>query len=568
MLKKLFSFTLLIISALVPLCSQTITLTFTGQDANHRYVQLDRVVINNVTKGWQETLIWNDTILTMQDHTGIEDIDFASNMPFQFSQNNPNPFRNTTEVALAAPSAGGVAINITDMLGREIMGTEYFDFQQAGIHQFRLTFARAGNYIITAHQNGQTTSVKMVCIHGGENNNIEYQGIINKNTGNLSETFPKNSRGMTTQPFTLGDQMEYIGYATINGQEETSHPITQAQTTSQTFTLQFDAVQAETPAVTTASVTDYSFDMAIVGGEVVTDGGMTVTARGICWNTIGNPTVNDNCFQIGDGTGIFSDSLTGLYAGTNYYIRAYAINSIGTAYGEEVSFTTRPADGQPCLITPIIMDVDNNSYNTVQIGNQCWMKENLRTTRYADGTPIEHGNEWSTTVAYWYYPYANSSSPSAFGLLYNWKAVMGYSASSNYNPSGVQGICPYGWHVPSDAEWTQLINYVSSQSQYCCNGSANNVAKALSATTEWSSDGNTCSIGNNLSNNNATGFSALPAGDYYYYSYPLYGSSTVFWTTTASGSEVYVRHFSSSSASVSRQYEEKDSGYSVRCLRD
>lgn len=192
-------------------------------------------------------------------------------------------------------------------------------------------------------------------------------------------------------------------------------------------------------------------------------------------------------------------------------MRAYATNSQGTAYGNELIFTTVAVDGQPCPGTATVTDIDNNTYNTVQIGLQCWLKENLRTSRYANGMSIALGSCTSTTTAYRYYPDNNSSNVPSYGYLYNWKAVMGNSSSSWTNPSGVQGICPTGWHVPSDAEWTQLTNYVSSQSQYVC-GSNIKIAKALASTTGWNSSTNTCAVGNNPSSNNVTGFSAFPVG--------------------------------------------------------
>ena len=90
-------------------------------------------------------------------------------------------------------------------------------------------------------------------------------------------------------------------------------------------------------------------------------------------------------------------------------------------------------DGQPCPGAATVTDVDNNTYNTVQIGTQCWMKENLRTTRYANGTSIALGSSTSSTTAYRYYPDNNSSNVSTYGYLYNWKALMGNSSSSSWS---------------------------------------------------------------------------------------------------------------------------------------
>ncbi len=199
-----------------------------------------------------------------------------------------------------------------------------------------------------------------------------------------------------------------------------------------------------------------------------------------------------------------------------------------------------------------VTDFDGNTYATVQIGEQCWMKENLRTTHYADGTSISHGNTESFDVGYWYYPDDNSSNKATYGLLYNWKAVMRDSSSSSSNPSGVQGICPKGWHVPSYAEWTQLTDYVSSQSEYWCGGNSDAIAKALASTTKWKCSGDNCGVGNNPSTNNATGFSALPAGGYH----GNFGYGASFWSSTyAGGLELYY-----GSAYAHSNYCSKDDG--------
>jgi hypothetical protein len=91
------------------------------------------------------------------------------------------------------------------------------------------------------------------------------------------------------------------------------------------------------------------------------------------------PTLSDNCIHIGQGTGSFSDIVDGLSEETTYYVRAYAINSIGVAYGQEENFTTISPSTFICG-TSTIIDIDGNTYNTVQIGNQCWKRENLRTS--------------------------------------------------------------------------------------------------------------------------------------------------------------------------------------------
>ena len=238
---------------------------------------------------------------------------------------------------------------------------------------------------------------------------------------------------------------------------------------------------------------------------------------------------------------------------------------------DEPSQSTTAKPSRPVTDGPSqpVTDIDGNVYKTVKLGNQVWMAENLRTTRYADGTPIPLGTEASYDVAYRYYPDDNSANVSDYGYLYNWAAVMNGSASSEANPSGVQGICPDGWHVPSDAEWTELENYVSSQNQYVCND-INYIAKALASEEGWNSSTYNCDVGNNPSDNNATGFSARPAGvnDGGFYGY--FGSTVYFWSATRAFGDydAYYRSLHYDYAGVVWNTINKSIGYSVRCVRD
>ena len=233
-------------------------------------------------------------------------------------------------------------------------------------------------------------------------------------------------------------------------------------------------------------------------------------------------------------------------------------------------YNTVVIDEKSCSGTPTVTDYEGNVYATVQIGQQCWMRDNLRTRHYSDGIEIPIGTTSSANTSY-YYNYSSSSIPlPQRGYLYNWSAVMHGASSSEANPSGVQGICPIGWHVPSDAEWTLLTDYVKSQSDYVCGTNTNTIiAKSLAATTEWNTCTNTCAVGNNLSNNNATGFSALPAGIYSNIGYLYSGYYTYFWSTTdTSNSNAWYRSLSYVDVVVHRSSTNKYNGYSVRCLRD
>ena len=667
-MKKTFLLLICLLVCCVAAFSQSVTLTFTAKDVANHYVQLNRVTITNLTKSWQETIYWPDTTLTMQNGTGIADVETCHGASLQLSQNNPNPFTGTTEVSLMVAEEDEVMLDIADVNGKTV-GTNRMR-PQAGIHQFRVTLSTSGTYIMTARQNGQTSSIKMVCNGGGDGNRIEYTG----NGGDASHASATQSKNgpkyTTTHPFNFGDQMEYVGYATINGSEAESQRISQPQGASQTFTLQFAETQHQLPTVTTNAVSNITYTSAMVGGSVISDGGATVFDRGVCYSTNPMPTVSDICVHIGQGTGTFSGNLTGLSENTTYYVRAFAINNVGVAYGNEESFTTTSTlsvmvttdsvicisystatcggnviyngeenilvrgvcwntspnpnvnhnhttdgggvgyftsqltglnpgttyyirayatsvlgtvygsevnfttnatiDAQPCPGAATVTDIDGNSYNTVQIGNQCWMKENLRTTRYANGTTIPLGTITSTITPYRYSPGLDTSNVPIYGYLYNWPAVMRGPSSSLVNPNDVQGICPMGWHVPSHAEWMQLIDYVSCVPLYQCNGYSDYIAKALASTTGWHSYYiTTCAVGNTPSTNNATGFSALPAGYYYGYPFDCIGLYAQFWIATEYNCyDAYNSCVVHCAADVTLSTITKYSGYSVRCVHN
>lgn len=232
-----------------------------------------------------------------------------------------------------------------------------------------------------------------------------------------------------------------------------------------------------------------------------------------------------------------------------------------------------PHDGYPCPAAPTVSDTIGNVYNTVQIGTQCWMRDNLRTQRYADDVIILMGHDTSYTVPYRYRPDDDVTNLDPFGYLYNWKAVMRNSSSSNANPSGVQGVCPNGWHVPSDAEWTQLTDYVSSQSSNCCHNNPSSIAKALASTTGWvaytgSDLDKACYPGYHSYDNNASGFNATAAG-YYFGEYLNFGYNAYFWSSTeVNSTTAYIRSLNYYDAVVSRVNNNKFFGYSVRCVLD
>ena len=176
----------------------------------------------------------------------------------------------------------------------------------------------------------------------------------------------------------------------------------------------------------------------------------------------------------------------------------------------------------------------------------------------------------STNVAY-YYDYSTSSIPLVNrGLLYNWAGAMDTSATAFITDSFIsrRGICPAGWHVPNDDEWSNLFNYVSNVNAYRCNDHITYIAKSLASKDYWDTFSGNCVPGNNQNDNNATGFSAIPAGCGNT-SFTSSGFETLFWTST-SYNGAFATHYSIAAirATVYKSDTNKQYGYSVRCVRD
>jgi len=547
----------LVICTNLSLISQTIELRFTGEDRNHSYVRLDSVQIINYTQDWTETIYYPDTVLILNTGTatGITTLDEVST---SFSGMIPNPSYGISDMNIQVVKEEYVQLSIFDVQGKKI--TELQQLLPAGKHTLRVYLSMPQLYLLKLTMTDIQHTFKIINISNGGQDKIEYYSA-NSEYPMVYEA--EQGKGNSQNPFNMGDNMGYYGYATVNGEEFMSVPIEQIQNQSENFTLLFDTIMITLPSVTTNAISNITSMGATGGGTVTFDGNTTVTARGVCWSTSPNPTLSDSYTTDGTGLGAFTSSINGLTANTTYYVRAYATNSVGTVYGNEESFTTLPptcSDG--------VTDIDGNHYDGVQIGTQCWMKQNLRVTKYANGTSITLDGSTSSSTPYRYYPNGNASNVSTYGYLYNWPAAMNGATTSSSNPSGIQGVCPAGWHLPSDAEWTQLTNYVSSQSSYLCNANVSYIAKAMASTSCWNSDDGTCTVGNTPSANNATGFGAVPAGAYYG-SYEGFGDYAILWSATeGGGTNARLLSLYYNDVGVGRGSGPKSNGFSVRCLRD
>ena len=210
-MKRIFTLSLLLLMCFY---AGAQSLTFTGRGADKRYAQLNRVVVTSYSQGWQETLYWPDTTLSIENATEPEIL--------MLSQNNPNPFNITTEVNLGVAEAGDMTLVIADMNGN-IVETHGSASLQAGIHNYRITLAKPGMYVLAARLNGHETSIKMMCNEGGGNNQIEYTGIVG--------AYDRAS-------LQIGDRMEYVGYIIVDGVERGTRHVMQTLGKSQAVVLQ------------------------------------------------------------------------------------------------------------------------------------------------------------------------------------------------------------------------------------------------------------------------------------------------------------------------------------------
>lgn len=316
--------------------------------------------------------------------------------------------------------------------------------------------------------------------------------------------------------------------------------------------------EATLPVVTTGDISDITGSSAAVGGNLAAYGGTEVTARGVCWNTKKAPTISDNRVVDEYGKQSFTGYLPELRAHTIYYVRVFATNSKGTAYGKEKQFTTGDKGEGGTF------DYFGRTYTYETIGTQTWMTENL-----AYLPSVNPPTAGSMNAPYYYvYGYEGNNADSAtaysfykrYGVLYNWIAA--------------KTACPSGWHLPSSGEIVQLTDYLTNYG-YGFGKSGKDIAKSMTATTGWDSLDIPGSVGYDQILNNRSRFNALPAGQR---TVPRNGmisnirKAATFWTTSEFKMETSLAYalvlFYSHEVVNPFPNADKRNGYSVRCLKD
>jgi uncharacterized protein (TIGR02145 family) len=300
------------------------------------------------------------------------------------------------------------------------------------------------------------------------------------------------------------------------------------------------------PVVITLDAYAITETTAITRGEITSDGGLPIIDKGVCWSTTSNPTITDNTTHDGTGIGVFNTTLTNLVHPTTYYVRAYATNEAGTAYGNQLVFTgglvTNPGLG---------VTYYGITYSSIVLGNgQEWMSENLNTSQYSNGDSIPNIVDnylwYTTTSGGWAFYNNDNQYENTYGKLYNW-----FACTDN------RGLCPIGWHVPTSSEWDSLKTYLGGST-------AGNKIKETGnvhwTNTNW-----------NMATNES-GFTALPGGARIYSgNFSGLNHKGFFWTST-NHSTLYARFTNVQDGSPNLMGPEynnpKQTGYSVRCIKD
>jgi uncharacterized protein (TIGR02145 family) len=396
-----------------------------------------------------------------------------------------------------------------------------------------------------------TTAVSEIsyttAVSGGDVTNEGGTAIISRGVCWNTSADPAIMNSKTTEIAGLGPFTSSITRMTPNTTYYLRAYATNSDGTGYGNQVTFATSQVEVPILTTAEITSITQTTAISGGNITDDKGGSVTARGVCWGILANPTTANSITTNETGTGTFTSSITGLTKNTTYYVRAYATNSMGTGYGDTRSFTAGT-----------VTDIEGIVYHTITIGNQEWMVENLKVTKYNNGdiisttTPATLNIYGESAPKYQWAYSGNNSFVTTYGRLYTW-----YAATDS------RGLCPTGWHVPTDTEWHTLALYLDAGALLDFDESQTAGGKLKeTGTINWSSP--------NTGASNETGFSALPGGERVSFNSQFYaiGENGFYMSSTEYGNDTWYRGMYYNNSGTGRYPASKKDAFSVRCLKD
>ncbi len=628
-MKKITLLLLLLSLTVFKIQGEEIALRFS---ANHTcaYVQLDSIRLVNLTQGGSTVLYYPDTVWTnVPTNIGVID---GGGGDLYLSQNYPNPFTGETYINIGVPDKDIISVGIYDLTGRALTNSKFT--LESGMHRFMFTACDKPAYIINVSSRNYSQQHLMIQIGGGRKSSpvISYIGeSIDPRYG--------HSSGDKSFNFVPGDDLRFIGYALDDHAVIEHAPL---EDTDYIFEINGDipgqpseisgkelVIAEETGLVYEVDhVEGMVYDWDFPFGWEVTDGhgthsievtagtfpgDITVTASNNCGTSeesiltvvvkyalvlSANPpeggTVqgggNYDAGQEVTATAILNEG----YLFVNWTNAAGAVVSTNLQHtffmpGNSIHLTANfnelpdgDNDGDP---GEGAIDIDGNAYASVYIGAQEWTVENLRVTKYNNGDVITTGlsnEEWWNTLngeigAYAVYPHTSVDGIDSeeemiqhYGKLYNWFAVV-----------DERGLCPEGWRVPGDEDWSQLTDYLVNQYTEV---TENNVALYLRSCRQVNSPyGDDCmtnehprwnaDLNDNVAGNDEFNFSIFPSGVRLKMgSYQGLGGAGYYWTTTHYfGPPLHLatsRAFFVDSSGINASAHNKEAGFGVRCVRD
>lgn len=381
------------------------------------------------------------------------------------------------------------------------------------------------------------------------NTAISQSGVVYATHANptLTDSLRNNTSGGNTFTINLttlnANTVYYVRAFAINGTGTTYG-------NQVTFTT---AAGLATVTTTPVGAISASAATAPSGGTIVNTGGAAITASGVCWSTKSHPTVTNSATNDQITNNAFTSTLSLLVSNTTYYYRAYATNSFGTAYGNELSFNSGS--------TETVQDVDGNVYHTITINGQTWMTENLRVTHYQNGDPIVNiftasSYDWHNGTNGGGYMFVNGDTTKVtlqtYGLLY-----------SSFVLQDTRNIAPSGWHVATQSDWNKLCVYEGMPA-------ADTVAINLYGQTSGADKNG--AIDPLLLTGGASGLNLQLAGYDYYGQLMEFGLRGYFWTSTGPGTGFFIEDevYGPTQASYPgiNIYEGQGLGQSIRCVKN